>query len=149
MENTKYVVFPVHHMILVVQERSPFHTLLGNLIGQAKQNASMFSSGQPHFCSANTTATLKADQILLRLEYMTTPEHKFKQKVSNHALCTSTHFLEEVQGLADDAFPSAAQTVVREIIYTKLAPRLKKSTIPAHLGDRLVKVVENSIGSKN
>ena len=62
-----------------------------------------------------------------------TAKHKFQRLVFNPANQKLIDFLDEFQKLAQDAFGVAAQAIIEQFIYAKMAPHLKKSINQAHL----------------
>ena len=64
---------------------------------------------------------------------MATAKHKFQRLVFNPANQKLIDFLDELQKLAKDAFGVAAQAIIEQFIYAKMAPHLKKSMNQAHL----------------
>ena len=64
---------------------------------------------------------------------MATGKHKFQRLVFNPANQNLIDFLDELQKLAKDAFGVAAQAIIEQFIYAKMAPHLKKSISQAHL----------------
>ena len=64
---------------------------------------------------------------------MATAKHKFQRLVFNPANQKLNVFLDELQKLAKDAFGVAAQAIMGQFIYAKMAPHLKKSINQAHL----------------
>ena len=63
---------------------------------------------------------------------MATAKHKFQQLFFNPANQELIEFLDELQKLANDAFGVAAQAIIDQFIYAKMAPHLKKSINQAH-----------------
>ena len=64
---------------------------------------------------------------------MVTAKHKFQQLVFNPANQKLIDFLDEIQKLAKDAFGVAAQAFIKQFIYAKMPPHLKKPINQAHL----------------
>ena len=64
---------------------------------------------------------------------MATAKHNFQRLVFNPANQNVIDFLDEFQKLAKDAFGVAAQGIIEQVIYAKMAPHLKKSNNQAHL----------------
>ena len=64
---------------------------------------------------------------------MTTAKHKFQQLVFNTANLDLIDFQDELQKLAKDAFGVVAQAIIKQFIYAKMLPHLKKSNNQAHL----------------
>ena len=64
---------------------------------------------------------------------MATAKHKFQRLVFNPANQKLIDFLDELQKLAKDAFGVAAQAIIKQFIYAKMPPHLKKSINQAHL----------------
>ena len=64
---------------------------------------------------------------------MATVKHKFQRLVFNPANQKLIDFLDELQKLAKDAFGVAAQAIIKQFIYAKMPPHLKKSINQAHL----------------
>ena len=64
---------------------------------------------------------------------MATAKHKFQRLVFNPANQKLIDFLDELQKLAKDAFGVAAQAIIKQFIYVKMPPHLKKSINQAHL----------------
>ena len=64
---------------------------------------------------------------------MATTEHKFQQLVLNPVNLKLIDFLDELQKLAKNAFGVAAQAIIEQFRYAKMAPHLKKSINQAHL----------------
>ena len=60
-------------------------------------------------------------------------KNNFQRLVFNPANQKLIDFLDELQKLAKDAFGVAAQVIIEEFIYAKMAPHLKKSINQAHL----------------
>ena len=64
---------------------------------------------------------------------MATAKQKFQKLVLNPANQKLVNFLDELQGLARDAFGIAAHAIIEQFIYVKMPPHLKKSINQAHL----------------
>ena len=64
---------------------------------------------------------------------METAKHKFQKLVFKPANQKLVDFLDELQGLAKDAFGIAAHAIIEQFIYAKMPPHLKKSINQAHL----------------
>ena len=64
---------------------------------------------------------------------MATVKHKFQKLVFNPANQKLVDFLDELQKLAKDAFGMAAHAIIKQFIYAKMSPHLKKSINQAHL----------------
>ena len=64
---------------------------------------------------------------------MATAKHKFQKLVFNPANQKLVDFLDELQKLAKDAFGIAAHAIIKQFIYAKMPPHLKKSNNQAHL----------------
>ena len=64
---------------------------------------------------------------------LATAKHKFQKLVFNPAKQKLIDFLDELQGLAKDAFGNAAHVIIEQFIYAKMPPHLKKSINRAHL----------------
>ena len=64
---------------------------------------------------------------------MATANHKFQQLVFYPANQKLNEFLDGLQKLAKDAFGFATQAIIRQFIYAKMPPHLKKSINQAHL----------------
>ena len=62
-----------------------------------------------------------------------TAKHKFERLVFNPANQKLIDFLGELQKLTKDAFGVAAQAIIQQFIYAKMAPHPKKSINQAHL----------------
>ena len=62
-----------------------------------------------------------------------TAKHKFQRLIFNPANQKLIDFLDELQKLAKDAFAVAAQAIIKQFIYAKMPPHLKKSINQAHL----------------
>ena len=60
-------------------------------------------------------------------------KHKFQRLVFNPANQNLIDFLDELQQLEKDAFGVAAQAIIKQFIYAKVPPQLKKSINQAHL----------------
>ena len=58
---------------------------------------------------------------------MATAKHKFQKLVFNPANQKLVDFLDELQKLAKDAFRIAAHAIIKQFIYAKMPPHLKKS----------------------
>ena len=69
----------------------------------------------------------------VKLQSMATPKHKFQQLVFNPANQKLIDFLDELQKLAKDGFGVDAQAIIKQFIYAKMPPHLKKSINQAHL----------------
>ena len=87
-----------------------------------------------------TRGNLEEIQILavFRRKYvkpqsMATAKHKFQKLVFNPANQKLVDFLDELQKLAKDAFGIAAHAIIKQLIYAKMPPHLKKSINQAHL----------------
>ena len=63
---------------------------------------------------------------------MATVKHKFQELFFNPANHKLVDSLDELQKLAKDAFGIAAQAIIKEFIYAKMPPHLKKSVNQAH-----------------
>ena len=64
---------------------------------------------------------------------MATAKHKFQRLVFNPSNQKLIDFLDELQKLAKNAFGVAAQEIIKQFIYAKIPPHLKKSINQAHL----------------
>ena len=64
---------------------------------------------------------------------MATAKHKFQKLVLNPANQKLVDFLEELQKLAKNAFEIVAHAIIKQFIYAKMPPHLKKSINQAHL----------------
>ena len=64
---------------------------------------------------------------------MATAKHKFQRLVLYPANQNLIDFLDELQKLAKDAFGVAAQAIIKQFIYAKMPPHLKKTINQAHL----------------
>ena len=64
---------------------------------------------------------------------MATAKHKFQRLVFNPADQKLIDFLDELQKLAKGAFGVAAQAIIKQFIYAKMPPHLKKTINQAHL----------------
>ena len=64
---------------------------------------------------------------------MASAKHKFQKHVFNPANQKLVDFLDEFQKLAEYAFGIAAHAIIKQLIYAKTPPQLKKLLSPAHL----------------
>ena len=76
--------------------------------------------------------------IVFRRKYvkpqsMARAKQKFQRLVFNPANQKLNDFLDELQKMAKDAFGVAAQAIIKQFIYAKMSPHLKKSINQAHL----------------
>ena len=62
-----------------------------------------------------------------------TEKHKLQRLVFNPANEKLYDFLDELKKLSKDAFGNAAEAIIEQFIYAKMAPNLKKSINQAHL----------------
>ena len=69
----------------------------------------------------------------VKLRSMATAKHKLHKLAFNPANQTLVNFLDELQKLAKDAFGIAAHAIMKQFIYAKLPPHLKKPINQAHL----------------
>ena len=64
---------------------------------------------------------------------MATAKHKFQKHVFNTTSQKLVDFLDELQGLAKDAFAVVAHAIIEQFVYAKMPPHLKKSINHAQL----------------
>ena len=69
----------------------------------------------------------------IKPQSMATAKHKFQRLVFNPANKKLIDFLDELQKIAKDAFGVAAQEIIKQFIYAKMPPHLKKLINQAHL----------------
>ena len=117
----------IHNQLLEEDKINYFHSLMrGDALQTFKNTASPSRENLGEFLTVFRRKYVKP-------HFMATAKLKFQQLVFNSSKQKSIDFLNELQNLAKDALGVAVQKIIKQFIYAKMPPQLKKSYNLAHL----------------